>query len=500
MKTNRLALSAMIASACISGSAFGQTSRTAAPRYAPASYYSYYDEASPSAATKAAGNSVVQASANCDTTKACDTGKACDSGSGAGACDSASGLGSGLGHALGGRLGSGLGRGCDTGNGATGGCDTGSGAAGGCDSMCGGSSGLFGMGILGTGRSLTDPWKLFSKPVAGFNIGGWTSVGYHSHANPMSFNTYPKRLQLGQQWFYAEKVADGSNGFGLGGRVDYLYGTDAPDTQSFGILNNHWDNGWDNGAQYGHALPQAYTEVAYGDLSVKVGHFFTIIGNEVVAATGNFFYSRQFTFYNAEPFTHTGALSTYKVNDDTQLFNGYVMGWDSGFEDNGDAYIGGIKTKVNDRWTFLWNSVLGRFGEAKSFNANERGGIQNVMLIGNLTDKLTYISQTDYLYTQNASGITARNTFGNINYLIYQLNNRWALGQRFEWFNYSGAGFGGAQNDELYNYTAGVNYRAHANLLFRPEVRWVWDKSRYGFNEDKAGSQAAIGGDMVFTF
>ena len=36
MKTNRLALSAMIASACISGSAFGQTSRTAAPRYAPA--------------------------------------------------------------------------------------------------------------------------------------------------------------------------------------------------------------------------------------------------------------------------------------------------------------------------------------------------------------------------------------------------------------------------------------------------------------------------------
>jgi hypothetical protein len=28
----------------------------------------------------------------------------------------------------------------------------------------------------------------------------------------------------------------------------------------------------------------------------------------------------------------------------------------------------------------------------------------------------------------------------------------------------------------------------------------VWDKNRYGFNEDNAGSQAAIGGDVVFTF
>ena len=212
------------------------------------------------------------------------------------------------------------------------------------------------------------------------------------------------------------------------------------------------------------------------------------------------FYSRQFTFYNAEPFTHTGALSTYKVSDTTQIFNGYVMGWDSGFEDNGDAYIGGIKTNLNDKWTFLWNSVLGRFGEAKAFNANERGGIQNVMLIGKLTDKLTYISQTDVLYTHNAEGATARNTFGNINYLIYQLNDRWSVGNRFEWFNYSGTGFRNAHNDDLYNFTVGTNYRAHANLLFRPEVRWVWDRARYGFNEDNRSSLATVGGDVIFTF
>ncbi len=160
---------------------------------------------------------------------------------------------------------------------------------------------------------------------------GWTSVGYHTQNTQLNFNNYQDRVQLGQQWFFLEKIADGSEGLGFGGRVDYLYGTDAPDTQAFGIADNHWDNSWDNGGAYGHAMPQAYGEVAYGNLSAKVGHFFTIVGNEVVQSTGNFFYSRQFTFYNAEPFTHTGALTTYNVDDSTQLYNGWVSGWDSGF-------------------------------------------------------------------------------------------------------------------------------------------------------------------------
>lgn len=345
------------------------------------------------------------------------------------------------------------------------------------------------------------PWKLFKKPIAGFNIGGWTSVGYHSQANPLSFNTYPDKVQLGQQWLFAEKVADGSCGLGFGGRVDYLYGTDAPDTQAFGIPNNHFDNTWDNNtnAGYGHAMPQLYGEVAHCNLSVKFGRFFTIIGNEVVQSPGNFFYSRQFTFYNAEPFTHTGVLSTYKVDDGLQLYNGYVLGWDSGFEDNGDAYLGGFKKQLNDKWSFLYTTSLGRFGSGNR-PVNERGGIHSAILMGSLTEKLTYINQTDMMYTKNAAGGPQRNTFGNIHYLIYQMNKCWAVGQRFEWFNFGGAGFNNVQNDDLYNYTLGLNYRPHANFVIRPEVRWVWDRTGFGFNENNSANQTAFGGDMVFTF
>jgi Putative beta-barrel porin-2, OmpL-like. bbp2 len=277
--------------------------------------------------------------------------------------------------------------GCDTGCG-DGACDS----IGGCDSACGCGG---------------DPWRLFSNDPLGLTIGGWSNIGYHTQNTNRSFNNYADHVQLQQQWLYAEKIADGSCGLGFGGRIDYVYGTDAPDTQAFGINNNHWDNSWDNGGAYGHAIPQLYGEVAYGDLSVKAGHFFTIIGNEVVAATGNFFYSRQLTFYNSEPFTHTGALTSYKVDDSTTVWNGYVAGWDSGFEDNGDAYIGGFSRALGDNTTFIYTNTLGRFNEnfgAVAGNA-ERGQLHSAILSVGLTDNLKYINQNDYLHTNNAAGL-----------------------------------------------------------------------------------------------
>jgi hypothetical protein len=324
---------------------------------------------------------------------------------------------------------------------------------------------------------------------------------------PANFNNYADRVQLQQQWLYAERVADGSNGVGLGGRIDYLYGTDAQDTQAFGIANNHWDNSWDNGA-YGHAIPQLYGEVAMGNLSARVGRFFTIIGNEVVGATGNFFYSRQFTFYNAEPFTHTGVLTTYTVDDDTAFYNGYVMGWDSGFEDNGDAYIGGFQRRLTDRSTLTYTTAAGRFNDdIASPNFGERGYIHSGILTTELSDRLTNIIQTDYLYTWNAAQERQRNTFGAINYFIYQLNERWSAGSRTEWFNYSTPT---VQNADLYNQTVGLNYRPNQNLIFRPEVRWIWDKNGVagpvGANEISPNtglpmpSMTVFGTDMIFLF
>ena len=77
-------------------------------------------------------------------------------------------------------------------------------------------------------------------------------------------------------------------------------------------------------------LPQLYVEAGYGDLSVKAGHFYTIIGYEVVQATGNFFYSHAYTFNFSEPFTHTGVLAQYDASERLTFYGGYSLGIDSG--------------------------------------------------------------------------------------------------------------------------------------------------------------------------
>ena len=53
-------------------------------------------------------------------------------------------------------------------------------------------------------------------------------------------------------------------------------------------------------------MPQLYADFAYNRLTVRLGHFYTIIGYEVVTAPDNFFSSHAYTMQYGEPFTHTG--------------------------------------------------------------------------------------------------------------------------------------------------------------------------------------------------
>ena len=160
---------------------------------------------------------------------------------------------------------------------------------------------------------LGEPWTLMQalhgdcEPLV--NVGGWLSFGYHDDSNGL-FNDRPDQLALHQAWVYAEKAAVECES-PLGFRVDLMYGLDANDTQAFGNNPGRWDfqNGWDYGS-YGWALPQLYGELAIGGWNIKAGHFFTLVGYEVVTAPDNFFYSHAMTMYNSEPFTHTGAVAS----------------------------------------------------------------------------------------------------------------------------------------------------------------------------------------------
>lgn len=338
-------------------------------------------------------------------------------------------------------------------------------APGACDSTSAGH----GCGLCG---ELGDPWTLSS--VFGddpcFTVAGWFQAGYHAHSDGI-FNTYPHHVQLHQGYLYAEKVADGSDGLGFGGRADVVYGTDGPNTQSFGNdpgvfdFSDAFNRGDEIGSSsHGWAIPQLYVEAAYGDVSVKMGHFYTPMGYQVVPATGNFFYSIPWTFNFSEPFTHTGALATYSASDDVTLYGGWVLGMDTGFDQfrAGNAFLGGTSIALLDnvKATYLvCTGNLGWMGE---------GYMHSIVFDWVINDDWEYVAQSDLVHTNlDPFGITnGYNTIGLNQYLFYTINERLRAGVRGEWWKANGV--------SIYDFTAGLNVHAHANLLIRPEWRYRW--------------------------
>jgi hypothetical protein len=319
---------------------------------------------------------------------------------------------------------------------------------------------------------------------SGIEFGGWAQVGYHSGSTGL-FNDNPDRASLHQLWGYVEKVADGSCGLDFGFRADLMFGIDSGDTQAFGNNDGRWDyqNGWDaeNSTEgYGFAMPQLYAEIASGDLSVIVGHFYTLLGYEVVTAPDNFFYSHAKTMYNSEAFTHTGALATYSASDDTSVYAGWTAGWDTGFDQFGDgsSFLGGVSTSLSDDATLTYITTAGDFG------AIGEGYSHSIVLDVAVADDLNYVFQSDYLDTDNtaAAGQAARESYGINQYMFYTIDDTYSAGVRVEWWNNNGV-------DEFAT-TLGLNIKPMDNVVIRPEVRW----------DDATADSTIFGIDAIMSF
>ena len=320
----------------------------------------------------------------------------------------------------------------------------------------------------------------------GIQFGGWTQMGYHNGKDGV-FNDESGNINLHQGWLYAERVADGRNGLDFGFRADVMYGIDADETDSDGNNSGNWDykNGFDHGP-YGFALPQLYVEMASGDLSVKAGHFFTIMSYERVTSPDNFFYSRSKALDWIEPQTHTGALGTYAVSCDTNVYAGWTLGWDTGFDqrEGGSNFLGGFSTAVTDNATFTYVASAGDWGRA-----GQDGYAHMLLLDVAITCKLNYVIQSDFEdvaedgYIDNDIAITQ--------YLFYDVNDTFSVGGRFEWIEErDNDGDAGSQ----FQTTLGVNVRPTDNVVIRPEVRFQPDSDNF---EDDA---TVFGVDAILVF
>jgi hypothetical protein len=386
---------------------------------------------------------------------------------------------------------------CNTGCG----CDTGCASCDSCSSCCEeeedecGCDGeedevwrLFGDMELIPGTCCCDPPTVF--------VGGWVQGGITGNGDgndsatgnfPVPYNFVSDGFIFNQApWVYAEKVADtGGEGFAWGARIDYLFGTDSRFTNAFG--DRGWDFDWTSGRDYGSAIPQLYGDVAYNNWLLRLGHFYTIIGYEVVPAIGNFFYSHALTQNFGEPFTHTGGLVKFTPDDAWTFYGGYTMGWDSGWENLNDAhtFLGGLAYAWEDIGTLTWGVNAGDWGDGSAFPGASTGDIYMSSLVGvvNLTDDIQYVIEHDHGVNNNVPGGPGAEWYGIVNYLFINLTETIRFGGRFEWFDdQDGARIGAlvptppaaagpGPAGDYYCFTMGLNWTPHPNFRVRPEIR-----------------------------
>lgn len=384
-------------------------------------------------------------------------------------------------------------------------CGDGCDAKSNCDS-CGADKG--GCGCVATCFLFgpAEPIKPFAaNDYRRIEVGGWFSGGYTTEgANGEGtglFNDVPNQFVLNQAWGYVERQSDtGGAGFDWGFRMDYIYGTDGPDTQAFGSVAGDWDTTWTHGGGYGHAIPQAYGVLSYNNLNVKVGHFYTIIGYEVVQATGNFFYSHSNTMVLNEPFTHTGILADWTSDSGfVTLYGGWTQGWDTGFSDNGgSSFLGGISLALTDRMTLTWAGIFGDWGFDDQGGSDTDAVMTSIVFDWNVTDRLEYVFQADYHDNTQFLGGAGYNWAIN-QYLFYAINDCLKAGVRAEYDKFSGVDFNtGLPTSEFGEITAGLNWRPHANIVIRPEVRWNIYQS--AINAAGTADTAIFGIDAVVTW
>lgn len=390
-----------------------------------------------------------------------------------------------------------------------------------------------------------EPWSLFSHcndNCHGIKFRGWVNGGIMGNAQdpasryngPVTFYDRDGEAQLSQLYLIAEKALDTANGPAWGFRLDALYGTDYRFNISRGLsARDNFTAKWDSSHFYGFDIPQAYVELGVDDWSVKIGHFYTIIGYEVVTAPDNFFMTHAYTMQYGEPFTHTGALITKKVNDQLSLIGGITNGWDN-FENvynNQYSFLGGATFTASDGNSKL--AYAASVGEEETLFAaqspTETRFVQSVVYSRTITDRLSYVFQSDYGTQQAAqtyNGVENASWYGVNQYMFYKMNCCWTAGVRAEWFrdddgirvapagdyafdgvNSNPAGVGGFEGN-FYEVAVGLNYKpqTNPNLTIRPEVRYDhFNGNGVGglanpYDDGNSDNQFVYGFDVIYLY
>lgn len=424
---------------------------------------------------------------------------------------------------------------CGEGVGANAPC-TACGGIGGACNACGGTGfcgaaknngcGILGLGLLGCNAcgsnacggqcNLNDPNigclspKLRKSLFGGTCWSGYMNAGYMSNFAGDRSNGYTDCWSETTPAFNAlyvaatKKAVTNGCGFDIGYGVDFMFGEDYRILHSARGLDQNWYTGHmsDGRPSYGFAMPQAYFELAINNWSVKMGHFYGLIGYEGATANARFFYTKGL-LCSVSTVAQTGFLATYSGFQNLDVTIGWVNGWNNGFDNSeyGEGMVEGAFTYHMNKFASLKyafmagtcdvSAPLGALGPIAPAPAKGDSSVHNLVLDLQLTGRLESVS---LFYYGDFGGNTA---FVLGEHLYYDLNCCGAkAGFRAEWMK---ASVGGS-DAELLTFGLGLNLHPEGiqNLYFRPEIRY--DKSTNTDLLNGRADQFTIGFDVMLTF
>lgn len=331
------------------------------------------------------------------------------------------------------------------------GCPTGQCGDSGCDACCGcGLQWPCGclLSDLGEACKLWQPCCEDSP----WSAGGWLAQSFTWNPyspndrfnGPMTWTDRSNEYQMNELYGYIGRASNTEGcGWDWGFRTDALYGTNYRWNTSAGF-----ETSFGNGQFYGLAIPQLYGEVAYNDLTVKVGRFYSPVGYYVVGTANNFFPVLPYTFQYGEPFTHTGAYGVYKYSDELTLGAGITHGWDS-TDNTGNNHAGGLATAtwtIDEQRSLAYVGVFGPEPNFSGVNLAPAIGLgytsrylQTLVYTRKFSDDVMGVLQSDF-GTQHdavAAGQTAK-WYGLNAYLYWNMTCRCQWGLNGEWFRDQG--------------------------------------------------------------
>lgn len=359
----------------------------------------------------------------------------------------------------------------------------------------------------------------------GLIIDGWLNAGVAYNPDdpednfngPVGFSDRANEFQLNQLYLYVERDPENKLGqWGLGGRLDFIFGSDSFYTRSMGDPSDHWDSHILHQRIYGIAFPQAYLDIFApigNGLHIQLGEFYTVVGNETVTAPDNFFYSRSYTMQFAEPFSHTGLLLRYQLSDHIDLTAGAVTGspfagWDGSFQHHLDnwGFLGGVNLSLPQTDTSI--AMTGTHG---SLSTSEEADVNlySIVIKQEITENWYLTLQHDYGWLDRTSSSDKAEWYGALGNLNYDIRDDLGLGLRLEWFrDDDGArvGFPARQPVEFghaanyYAATFGANWKPKAWLTVRPSIRYDISDGWKAFDSGTSKRQLLLSTDFILNF